>query len=511
MFTLEPRFWASYRYIKDNTAKVFALASIAIFGFYFALSLPLGFAADEPTHAYRAYQFTQGDLLPRIVDVPKSHLNDPGKRVGGEISTGFAAVAQLSGDKVADIKPGYVYPVSFLKEHRWDKLENGPRAYMHFENTVLYSPANYVPQTITFAIARILNIPAVATLFLGRFSVVIFSLICAWLIFRFLPKQWHWPLAFVLTIPTSLTLGGSLSPDPIINGVTGVLAAYTVYLGLQIHRKQPITNRQYLALGILIFWTCLLKPPYIIMIGFPFLAVAVPGLIHKLVSIRKLLLVFLPGLITGVAWNAMISAYTVPYRNVALIDPVVPDAHAQMQYVAHHPLAFFAATLKTIPDTYTGVMVGAHGLVGQHFIPAFYGIMLGLVWFALLAVIVVILPINIKPSRIIRGASGLTGLGLFGAVYFLIYLSWSAVGAPIVDGIQGRYLIPLLPLLIFIGLGLWRGITNKWVINTVLAGMVCVTIMGASLAAQDNAKSNYNNAYNTLLIPKAVLGQLLKP
>jgi uncharacterized membrane protein len=55
--------------------------------------------------------------------------------------------------------------------------------------------------------------------------------------------------------------------------------------------------------------------------------------------------------------------------------------------------------------------------------------------------------VKLKPMQ--RGISALVLLVSLGALIVGLYLSFSPVGASVMFGVQGRYFIPILPLLLF--------------------------------------------------------------
>jgi uncharacterized membrane protein len=57
-------------------------------------------------------------------------------------------------------------------------------------------------------------------------------------------------------------------------------------------------------------------------------------------------------------------------------------------------------------------------------------------------------------TRLEKWGSGLVSLGIYTAILLSMYLTWTAVGATEIAGLQGRYFIGMLPLLpIFLNIG----------------------------------------------------------
>ena len=84
--------------------------------------------------------------------------------------------------------------------------------YAHFENTALYSPANYLPQIVVFWIARNVGEPIVATLFTVR---LVGGLVWAALVSAAVAivPRWKWLFSLVVLVPTALAQGSAISAD----------------------------------------------------------------------------------------------------------------------------------------------------------------------------------------------------------------------------------------------------------------------------------------------------------
>ncbi|MFM5930420.1 MAG: DUF2142 domain-containing protein, partial [Novosphingobium sp.] len=146
-----------------------------------------------------------------------------------------------------------------------------------------------------------------------------------------------------------------------------------------------------------------------------------------------------------IGWFAMVAHLTVPMM------PGRPLPADQLRYVMAHPLAF----PKALAGTY-----GLYGLFDHSRTLVTFGwLSVGPVvpaWFASLAAVLLVLAggTGLGPALGCGWRIWLAAVSLLVVIVlsFALYLAATALGAGAVDGLQGRYFIPVfLPLLLAIG------------------------------------------------------------
>lgn len=426
---------------------------------YMAFMLPLGFAPDEAEHAYRAYQLSLGNLLPQVVSclthpnlLPcKFHFAGhlvPHRRVGGQVSAGLYHAFQTVTNLVTLPAPhGGTPEVSFnpaVYNAAAGAALSGPTLFAHFENTALYSPVNYLPQTLVFWVARTLSQPAIATLFAGRLvmGIVWGSLVTVAVA---LTPRWKWQFALAVLVPTELAQGATLSADAMSLALAAVTIAYALAVA---DRDGPITNWALARLAGLCLLLGLLKVPVPLVVA-GVLVVVWPVLGSSLRErAPRLAVLALPGTAASVWWNLALGADFVPYRNTVF----PPDVQAyisqsgQLHYLFTHifdiPSILWETAIKGDLLNLNGLVgtVGQDGRSGP--LPEWFA----LAWLAVFAVLVIAGGEGPGLPRRLRGLLA----GSF-VVYVLVtmlglYLTATALGADHVNGIHGRYYTPLLGL-----------------------------------------------------------------
>ncbi|HWW61729.1 MAG TPA: DUF2142 domain-containing protein [Thermoanaerobaculia bacterium] len=361
-------------------------------GLAFAFVTPPFQVPDEVTHYWRATSIAYGTIQPDL--------------------SARGAVAE-----VPDAYRQFVYAT--FRDSRWP---NGVRlAKDDFRRAWLvsldlypkpvavtfiasYTPVPYAPQIAAALVGRVFRLRPMATFYLGRVAnVLAFAFIVAWVI-RMTP---YLPRAFfaVALWPMSAYLTASWSADAMTIALAFLVAAM-VLRGL---RASPFAA----------FLLGLCKPGY--------------SVISLLGASRRKWLAIVAALAgAAIATLSMASLYA----------PVSGDARAQWPCVRAHPLRFAAIAANDLAQHGTAYVEQAVGRLGvlDLFLPrAVIGIEL-----ALLALI--ILAGDRVPWRE-RVMSIVIVILVIAGTELTLYLTWSAVCGNTIEGVQGRYFLPIVPLL----------------------------------------------------------------
>lgn len=425
-----------------------AVSLVAVLWMTFVM--PMGDALDEAEHAYRAYQLALGHLFPQFfscVAHPKAAACTaqtgrlvPLRRVGGQIDTAFYHVLHRLFRESLTSQGTHFNPASYAAFFKLT-LGGPSTVFAHFENTVLYSPLNYAPQTVVFFFGRVLSAPVLATLFIAR---LIAGLVWAALVTSSvaLMRRWRWLWVTVVLVPTALAQGPSLSSDSVVFGVVSVAVAYALRLA---HAGEPLRRSQIARLSALGLALGLLKFPI------PLVAFAVAVLVWPLIGrgrARSVALAALVGpcLAATAWWNATIDKYFLPYRNTVFnaSERHYISQHAQVHYILTHLVEVPGLLWKTLTVGRLFQVDGTVGTYGTHFFSGWFAVP----WLIVAALFVLTYAERDGPPPRMRVAlAGLLVVCLLVTV-FALYLTWNGVGAPYIQGVQGRYFAPLLVLFV---------------------------------------------------------------
>ena len=291
----------------------------------------------------------------------------------------------------------------------------------------LYSPATYVPQIVAAAVSRAASVRPYFSFFAGRLATLLFAVVAVALVCRAAPAfRTHFEA--VALLPMALFLFGSWSAD----ALTIVAAFLTSALLLRaIVSDAAPTSRQLAAIVAAVAWLSLCKPPYVLI---ALLVLAAP------VSRRFVALVIAVMIAGTIASSAMtMSGMEMPsprYRPI--------DTRAQLRFIASDPLHFGAVIAHDTRNNGSDYIESMTGRLGR------YELKLPRWTTALLLLMLVAVGVTCGPPlpSLARLLIVAIAIAIWLSTLTYLYLTSSIAGGDVIEGTQGRYLLPLLPLLL---------------------------------------------------------------
>ncbi len=382
-----------------------------------ALLMPPFQAADELNHAERADQIAYGGLL-------AVRLDD--SRAGGTVDLGL--------DRLAATVEGVRFHRE-VKETRAmaDRAAGtgwGGKGVMSFPNTAIYPPLLYLPSALGQAAARTAGLSVLHGMLLSRLLNGAASAAAAAAAIAL--SGGLAPLLFTtLCLPMVLALFGSMSQD-------GPMIALSALSAVLLVRAPAIRHGLVLGCAALAM-VAMARPAYLPLCLLPLLSP---------VPLRARLGAAGGAIGAVLGWTLLADLVTLP--QVASVQMA-----RQVQALVLHPglcLTLLRTTMQIQWDQGCPYCRQAVGVLGwlDTTLPNPYYALTGLVLLA--AFCVSCAPASLDTRRRIAVAGMVVAAA--GAVFVLQYLSWSPIGSRTIEGIQGRYVLPLVP---FLGLALPRG------------------------------------------------------
>jgi hypothetical protein len=380
---------------------------------------PLG-SPDELSHVARAYQISKGVLL--------TEEAVPGLHPKGMVDQGLLDLgSQVSRRRFESLNTA----LPIFQSYGWMGAEKLRRF-----NSSVYFPAAFIPQAIGLKVAQKLNLKLVQSLQLASILNAAFCLLIVALAIH-LAVEGRSIIAFIGALPMSLHQLASPSPDGILIAGSLLIASITVTAIVQ----AKVSRSTLLGVVILGALTAATKLPYL---GIALAALGALWWIEPRSSRKNLGYVFaFIGLVSiPVLWAKISNASTVRHSLLTQVDP-----SAQLAFLLSHPLeipVIAFSTLYALWRSYLAQVVGILGWLDAPLPPIAYGI-LGLGFAAILAMD----GVPVKP--LLRWIF-LAGSAVSVALIFLgLYLVWTPLFSlgPI-EGVQGRYFLPILPFLMFL-------------------------------------------------------------
>jgi len=417
-----------------------------VFGTALVLLIPPFQSADEPYHFLRAYQITEGEFVARQKDIRG-------------IAGGYLPISLyelwLPFSKIG-FHPEVKVSLRQIEDGMRIPLHPSDRIFITFPNTAHYCPTCYMPQSLGIALGRALHLPPLAMLYLGRESNLLFWILLGFFALRIAPAIAR-PLFLLLLMPMSLYVASTLSADPSTTAFavlfTALICKYFALGPGSVNRKIVLVL---LALSIPLCISKLVYAPLLAML------LLIPRANYG--GTRKFMLK--AGILTAICavlLIAWIRASSSINTQITLSHSV--SAGAQLQLLEQRPTHFAALLLETFHRrgwTFFQTYVCVIGWFDMY-LPAavVVGYLLLLVMACWSCEDGPPLPSPLNCAIVILPVVTISFL----AVALLSYLYWSPVGFPYIDGIHGRYLIPLSPAVFMLACSTARQLPRRWRIH----------------------------------------------
>jgi Predicted membrane protein (DUF2142) len=406
----------------------------AVFGAVFSVVTPPFWGHDEITQFGRSYQVAQGGFLPeRIAD-------DRGVSYGGQIPLTVDAMMNYA-FKDYNRKPQEPAPLSAGRD-AYDRLGDAPVSSatkpMWFTNTAAYSPVPYVPAALAIRLAGATGMTVGQTVVLTRLAGLLAYLVIVGFALRALRGyrvQW---LAFtVAVLPIALFQAGTVTADTMTNALA-ILVSCLLVKGLFLDAK--LSRGEVAAALLATLALPVSKPTYVL------LAMLVALIPARRYGFRERLR-WIPwgyAILGAVLFAAWMKVAAPTGDGMGLMRPPAQwysvRTGDQLHQILAHPLHFahtFEHSIWLRDDNWFTEFFGQLGFAYID-VPAI-SILACLLAFA----VSVGIAERLSAAQLRTVLVGLAIAASVAMIYVTLYMSFSPVGYYLIDGVQGRYFVPL--------------------------------------------------------------------
>lgn len=301
---------------------------------------------------------------------------------------------------------------------------------------------DYLPAALGFTLARILDLSAVALYMLGRLFNLLFFTICVFVAIRKVPfgKMIFFAVAL---LPMTVHQAASLSYDSIVMGLSFLFIGYCLYVAFG---NQKLRYRELIVLGIM---SALLAPSKIVYVFVCLLCLLIPKekfenlkfpIDKKIVYVLFLLLLSVASFLVfnqAVIGNSLSVSGQLTYTSTPAYT---------ISFLMDHPLKIASLIFFTMRDElsfYWGTMLGNRLGILTINVPSIY---------IDAFLIILILSVfkneneNVGLKSRDRWVIGSIICLVFASTCAVMLLAWTPVTYRAVEGVQGRYFLPILPL-----------------------------------------------------------------
>lgn len=376
---------------------------------------------DENTHFLRAYHVSEGNM------VAESHddIQD-----GGMFPLNLLIVVyKLTGDIPfhTDRKQSVENIVSFFE------FELDPdNAFFSSYYSSMYPPMPYIPVALVLAVGRTVELPPLVLFYLGRFTNLATSMLLTALAIRVIPFG-KWVLFVVALMPVTVFQRSSLSADTLTITLSFVLIAF--FMMYAFGERESLRRQDILILVVLTLCLSLSKPPYFLLI-----------LLYFLIPVRKVgsrwRYVALFALLAALSGVCLLT-WSFATSDLQVILPTEPSV--QLESLLANPLRFAWLVVRDYSYNawnYVATGIGVLGWLDTPMPSLFILSYVGVLGFVAL--------VDSSPTARLGPWRRLfmvgVGVLILGSISAALYITWTPVGKDVIEGIHGRYFIPVLPL-----------------------------------------------------------------
>jgi uncharacterized membrane protein len=434
----------------------------AVFGSVIIAVTPPLRGPDETAHFLRAYGIAQGDVVPSIQD-------DLGRK-GIFLPAAFHRDFSLF-DRWQSTGRGEGVPFEqVIDAFRQRPVETEVSAaestavFVAYAGSEGYSPAAYLPQAAAALLARAAGLGFVATFYLMRLAgLALMTAVVAYAVTR--TPVLKWAFVTIAMLPSALYARAVINADAAAFAFGLVVVAAFLRAVSGSPMGAPGTRSGWMLLCVLS------KPPNLAFMLLEWLRPQTTG------GWRVAAVATFPALAAALVWSAVSSADVAAWRLVELTGTAAQEFNPgwKLHFMLAHPLEFPAAVIGMFRAMdgaeFLRQLIGVLGLFDTVLRPSAYAA-IGLL---LAATLVSPLPCAARlPAAL---AAGITALVYGLAILLIFYVIWTPVHADQVWGVQGRYFVPILPLIaVVVSALVKRGLS---VAVTCALAIACATISGA--------------------------------
>lgn len=372
---------------------------------------------DEHAHFWRAYEISKGNLISRTTNTLPNSIIGLFEREDGSY-------------------PNKEINYNTIKEKIGEALNSEDERAFPVGATGSLTPISYIPQVIGVTIGRILQLSPIIILWLGRLTNLFAYIALVFVAIKIMPSEkWKSIIMIIALFPMSMNLAATISPDTVIIGFSLLAVSYGMYLKFEANK---IELKQISIFGILCMIPAVCKIVY-----FPL------GLLVLLLpkekfenKTKRVLSYVLTGLIIFVP-------YIILNKIVGLGDYAIAIRTNMMEQC-----------LFTVSDIVRDFGIAINTMYSEFSLYLFE--MIG-GWNTIELISITILVIllfemflkseesekykfNKKDNIVFAIICLIEILGVVAAMY----LGWTQAKQTVVEGVQGRYFLPVIPLICII-------------------------------------------------------------
>ncbi len=389
------------------------LSILTVTSVAFLIVIPYSQVSDDIYHFAREYEISEGYLISPMT------WQEEGKLSPGNLNAG--------------LHYGDPYSVILRKGCNVRLDQENPVQY-GYNNTALYSPVPYIPQLIGIFLGRLLTDRVMIIVMLSRIFAMVCGIAMLWAAVRITPVNAQ-IICAISFIPIFVNEMVSTSADSFVNSFLILYFSWICARIVRDGKPMGVWEKVFAFLCPTLLALC-----KVVYFPFAFLLLLVPA--ERFGSRRRKGMILAPSfLIAGVLyaiWSKCTGPFIDQFNNTV-------DHSAQIHYALTHPVAYVGILLRSLStfgvDYFWGMLGDSLGWVQNLHINGMF-----LTGYLIILVLLVTMQ---REHAVFRDTRFLVlNIGIIVLVSVLtlsaLYAHDTEVAAPLVNGMQGRYFLPVL-------------------------------------------------------------------
>lgn len=441
------------------------------FGVIFVRVTPPLWAPDEAAHFFRAYQVSTHGFSGTQISIKGE------KHVGIYVPESFDKLQKLVKSDIEDngITPRHQVDDLDTYARIDEKPVSRQRVVPTTTGVTIYPAFTYTAPALGILIARLFDPTTMTMLFSARLAtLILYVALVAGALYYLRNSSMKWAVFVIALLPTSVFQASAVSADSLVLGLSLLFVAMILgtFLG-----ETKLSHRKIIVLTIVPIILTAVKPSYA-----P-LSVVLCTVLLKKYSLNTLKNAYIKYAIPIIAFITAIACLLLPRQIISSGIEGLSSVSltGQLHFIFDHPLHYIHSLLYSISwQDWFSQTIGIFG-ASFVFVPM---IVIHLLIMLLGVTILVATPKEAEDSIGYAPIRGLIymGVALFTSLLVVttLYLTWTPVGALNIEGVQGRY---FLPIVLFFMLGLRMLLRTRLLVSEKKLRIMYVFVMTFSLAA----------------------------
>jgi uncharacterized membrane protein len=448
--------------IQQHVALLFLVFAV-VFGLVIVFTIKPIFGNDELVHFPRAFQISEGQFW-------EKHLS--GYDYGGQVPVQIKEFNDAFREQIQSPNVDKKRIAELVERYHHEKLDRSKgTTEMAFTSAGPYSPWSYLPSASGVFIAKVLNLPIIWYVYLARIACLLVWALLVYFAIRLLSAG-KWFLIAAALLPTSIVQATTMGIDGIVTGVSWLIIALTI----AVFTKKVVLNAPvFIALLFLSLFLATTKQGYLPIALLPLI---IPTKLYNFNNRKSIVLrcLYTISLVLLTVWYLLVTGPVAGIMHYVQRPGLHVDSRDQLRFVFSHPLqTLWMILIQPFTFLYGGVYAGFVGVLTNRMV-ALPGQVMTLLYGAL----AIGLFASERTEQVyeyrkrLRIAAGVAWVGTFILINLALYITFTRVGEGKVEGVQGRYFLPIVPLLLVFPLTMVRPdkLQLKWARPAAVLGIL---------------------------------------